>query len=366
MATLCAGIIGLPNVGKSTLFNVLTAGEAHVANFPFSTVSPNVGIAFVPDRRLDCLARLINPQITTPARVQFVDVAGLVKGAHQGEGLGNEFLSRIRGVDVLVEVVRCFQGKEIAHFEGKIDPIRDVQIIDLELLLSDLQMVERKLTKLNQLIKSESKKNKEKLDLLQKIKVNLEKGISLRDVSFTQEEESELIKEEFLSFKPIIYVANKDEDNLSSSLFKKLREYILRRGTEAIEIYAQLESELKDFSEEERMEFLKELGIGERGINRLIKEVYKKLNLITFFTISGGKEVKAWPVKRGTTALQAAGKVHSDMEKGFICSEVIAVAELLKIRSMKQAKEEGKVRIEGKDYLVKDGDVMYFRFSPSS
>jgi len=363
LATLCGGIIGLPNVGKSTLFNILTEGKAYVANFPFSTVSPNVGIAFVPDSRLEYLTRLINPEITTPARVQFVDVAGLVKGAHQGEGLGNEFLSKIRGVDVLVEVVRCFRGREIAHFEGKIDPIRDVQIIELELLLSDLEMVERKLTKLNQLIKSEFKKNKEKLDLLQKVKVNLEKGNSLRDVSFTREEESELIKEDFLSFKPLIYVANVDEDNLSSSLFKRLREYILEKGAEVIEVYAQLESELEDFPEEERMEFLKELDIEEKGIDRLIKEVYKRLNLITFFTISGGKEVRAWPVKRGTTALRAAGKVHSDMEKGFICSEVIAVSELLKIGSMKQAKEEGKVRVEGRDYLVKDGDVMHFRFS---
>jgi len=350
-------------VGKSTLFNVLTAGEAYVANFPFSTVSPNLGVAFVPDRRLDYLTRLINPQVTTPARVQFVDVAGLVKGAHQGEGLGNEFLSKIRGVDVLVEVVRCFRGKEVAHFEGKIDPIRDVQIIELELLLSDLEMVERKLTKLNQLIKSESKGNKKRLDLLQKVKVNLEKGNSLRDVSFTREEKSELIKEDFLSFKPLIYVANVDEDNSAFSLFKRLREYILVKGAEVIEIYAQLESELKDFSEEERIEFLKELDIEEKGTDRLIKEVYRRLNLITFFTVSGGKEVKAWPVKRGTTALQAAGKVHSDMKKGFIRSEVIAVSELLKIRSMKQAREEGKVRIEGKDYLVKDGDVMYFRFS---
>jgi len=365
LAALCGGIIGLPNVGKSTLFNILTGEEAQVANFPFSTVSPNVGVAFVSDTRLECLARLINPRITTSATVQFIDVAGLVKGAHQGEGLGNEFLSRVREVDVLVEVVRCFRGEKVAHFEGNIDPIRDVQIINLELLLSDLEIVERRLTKSNELIKSGFKKDKERLNLLQKVKANLEKGNSLRDVSFTKEERSELAKEGFLSLKPLIYVANVDEDDLTSPslLLKKLRECALTEGVELIEICAQLELELKDISGEERIEFLEELKIKERGINRLIKEVYRKLDLITFFTVGGGKEVKAWPVKTGITASQAAGKVHSDMEKGFIRSEVIAVSDLLKIESMKQAREKGKVRIEGRDYRVKDGDVMYFRFS---
>lgn len=365
MATLCAGIIGLPNAGKSTLFNVLTSGDAQIANFPFSTVSPNIGVVFVPDSRLEHLSELLHPDITTPAAVQFVDVAGLVKGAHQGEGLGNEFLSRIRGTDVLVEVVRCFREEKIAHFEGEIDPVRDVQIIKLELTLSDLEIVERKLTKLNKLIISKFNKNKERFDLLKKAKVNLDKGNSLREVSFSKEEERLLGKEGFLSFKPLIYVVNINEDDLASPspLLERLREYASAEGLEVIEICAKLELELEDLSEEEKMEFIKELRIRERGIERLIKGVYERLNLITFFTVSGGKEVRAWPIRRGITASQAAGRVHSDMERGFIKSETIAVSDLLRIGSMKQAKEEGKVRVEGKDYLVKDGDVMHFRFS---
>ena len=363
MASLCGGIIGLPNVGKSTLFNALTQGKAQVGSFPFSTVSPNVGIASVPDSRLESLTKLINPEVTKAAVVEFVDVAGLVRGAHQGEGLGNEFLSRIREVDVLVEVVRCFKEEEIAHLEGDIEPIRDIQIIELELLLSDLEIIERRLTKLNKLVKSEITADKEKLDFLEKVKVNLEKGHSLRKV-LRQEEKDELSKEGLLSLKPLLYVANVDEDDLTSPspLLRRLRRHASEEGIDSIDICAQLEAELKELSSEEKIEFLKELKI-EEGIDRLIKEVYRKLNLITFFTITGGKEVRAWPVKRGISISRAAGKVHSDMEKGFIRGEVIVVSDLLKIGSIKRAKEEGRVRTEGKDYLVRDGDVIHFRFS---
>jgi len=364
LANLSVGIIGLPNAGKSTLFNALTHTKVQVASFPFTTVSPNVGMASVPDDRLDKLARLINPQKVTPAAVEFVDVAGLVRGAHKGEGLGNEFLSRIRGMDVLVEVVRCFQRDEVAHPEGKVDPVSDIQIIELELILSDLEMLQRKLTKLHKLVKSTPKENEDRLILLQRAKEHLEEAKSLSKV-LSEEESHKLKEEDFLTTKPLVYVANVGEDDLTSPspLLKQLRQYLLREGEEGIEICAELEEELGDLLPEEKEEFLRELGIKEEGLTRLLKRTYPLLNLITFFTITGGQEVRAWPFQKGGMSHKAAGKVHSDMERGFIRAEVIPAKELLEIGSFKVAKEEGKMRTEGKKYRVEDGDVIHFIFS---
>lgn len=357
MATLSCGIIGLPNVGKSTLFNALTRGNAEVANFPFSTISPNRGVAYVSDPRLEELAKFINPQKIIPAAVEFIDVAGLVKNAHQGEGLGNEFLSRIRGIEVLVEVVRCFQGRGVSHPEGSIDPIRDIETLELELFFSDLSMVERRLTKPNKMIKSSSR-----VPLFEKVKEALMKGEFPQSVC-SETEIRELAKEGFLTAKPLIYVVNIEAEETANHSLKELREYLKKRKAEWIEICAQLDMELGELPPEERKEFLKELNIKENREDKLIKRTYRLLNLITFFTITGGREVRAWAIKRGSTVREAAGKVHSDMERGFIRAEVIPVSSLLKFHSPKEAKEKGKIRIEGKDYKVEDGDVIHFIFA---
>lgn len=362
MANLSSGIIGLPNVGKSTVFNAFCRGGAQVANFPFCTVSPNVGIAHVFDPRLEKLASMVHSEKITPATIEVVDVAGLIKGAHRGEGLGNEFLSRIRGIDVLIQVVRCFEG-EVSHSEGSVDPVRDIEILNLELSLSDLEMLQRKLTSAHKLLKSSAKQNIP-IEALRKLENALKEGFSPTK-AMSLEERTLLIKEGFLSLKPMIYLANigeADIDSLSTHT-RRFREFAKMQGIEIIEMCAQLEAELAELPENERQNFIEDMDIKE-VTSTLIKEIYNRLNLITFFTIAGGKEVKAHAVERGTIAVDAADKVHSDMKKGFIKAEVIGADELLKIGDFKRAKADGKVRLEGKDYKIEDVDVVYFHFAP--
>lgn len=357
------GIIGLPNAGKSTLFNALTKGKAQVASFPFCTVSPNVGMALVPDIRLEKLGRMINPEKVTPATIEFVDIAGLVRGAHRGEGLGNEFLSRIRASQALVEVVRCFKTEKVSHPEGKLNPLRDVEIIATELALSDLEIIERRLTKFQKTIKSGEKEAKEKVTLLSRFQHCLEKEILF--VGDLKDEEQAFLREEgLLRVKPTVLLANISEDDLEipSIHLEELRRYVREHKLELVEICAQLEWELAELSPEEASEFEEVLQVKESGISRLVQVAQKLLKLITFFTVTGGKEVRAWLIPEGTTALQAAGKVHSEMEKGFIKAEVISFEDLREVNSIREVRETGKVLMEGKEYRVKDGDVINFRF----
>lgn len=366
--SLTAGIVGLPNVGKSTLFNAITKKNILAANYPFATIDPNVGVVVVPDIRLQNLENLYHPERTIPTSFEFTDIAGLVKGASLGEGLGNKFLSHIREVDAIVEVVRCFDDENIIHVDGVVDPIRDIEVINVELILSDLEIVENRINKIGKKAKmSNNKEELKEVELLNKIKESLQQNIPIRKVNLDIEQQKLIASFNLITAKPIIYVANVKEvdiNNKGNSYVDMVKEYAKEENTEAIMVCAKIESELSELPDDEKELFLNELGIEESGLDQLIKKTYSLLGLATYFT-SGTDECRAWTFKKGMNAKECAGIIHSDFEKGFIKAEIMNYDDLMQYKSEKAVKEAGKVRLEGKDYLMQDGDICYFRFNVS-
>jgi len=363
--SLTAGIVGLPNVGKSTLFNAITKQSILAANYPFATIEPNVGIVNVPDDRIEKLNSMYNPMRLIPTSYEFNDIAGLVKGASTGEGLGNKFLSHIREVDAVVEVVRCFEDSNIIHVDGDIDPIRDIEVINIELIMSDLEIIDNRINKIGKkAMTTKDKKDLKEIELMNKLKISLESGIPVRKVELDEDELNILNSFNLITLKPVIYVANVNENDVvdGNKYVDMVKKYAEEENSEVVVICAKIESELVELPEEEQIEFLNEIGIKQSGLSQLIKKTYSLLGLATYFTV-GSDEVKAWTFKKGMKAPQCAGIIHSDFERGFIRAEVMSYDDLIACGSENAVKENGKMRLEGKEYVMQDGDICHFRFN---